>query len=66
MGPERGFPLGEEVNGMSERLKRTDDGISQAKKEERALLTTAIVLAPLFSLIIQILEIILKLLGLIN
>ena len=36
------------------------------KKEERGLLTRAIVLAPLLTLVLQFLEFLLKILGLIN
>jgi len=66
MEPESRFSPRREVNVMSDGKMPNDSGLLPDKEEERGLLTRVTALVPLFSLIIQILELVLKILKVIN
>ena len=66
MEPESRFSPRREVNVMSDGKTPNDSGPLPDKEEERGLLSKVITLVPLASLIIQILELILKILRVIN
>ena len=66
MEPESRFSPRREVNVMSDGKMPNDSGLLPDKEEERGLLHQVTTLVPLASLIIQILELVLKILRVIN